>query len=165
MLAFDPAMRFQTPSQFLDGVRMVQAELGGGPAVDALTPEGPRTVYVVETNPKFQKVFREKFKAMGFRVLMSIDASRALERYQHQAFHAMVFDLGTGGDESLEVFKTVLKEAKKLGTPCAGILLLSEDQEETLRGIPSGDRIATLTFPLKKGLLEETMTRLLAAEG
>jgi serine/threonine protein kinase len=164
MLAFDPTMRFQTPSQFHDAVRMVQAELGGGPAVDALTPEGPRTVYVVEKNLKFQNVFRDKFKAMGFRVLLSVDASRALQRYKEQAFHAMVFDLASAGDEALDVFKKVLDEAAKHTAPCAGILLLSDEQEESLRDLPEGDRIATLTFPLKKGVLENTLTKLLPAK-
>src|SRR5207302_8485109 len=129
MLAFDPTMRFQTPSQFHDAVRMVQAELGGGPAVDSLTPEGPRTVYVVEKNLKFQNVFRDKFKAMGFRVLMSIDASRALQRYKEQPFHAMVFDLASSGEEALDVFNKVLAEAAKRDADCAGILLLSDEQE------------------------------------
>ena len=164
MLAMDPTARFQTPSQFHDAVRMVQAEVGGGPTVDALTPEGPRTVYVVEKNRKFQEVLRAKFKAMGFRVLISIDASRALQRYKEQAFHAMVFDLATAGEDGLDVFKKVLEEAAKRGTECAGIMLLSDELQQTMRGIPKGDHIAVLTFPLKKGVLEETVTRLLPAK-
>jgi serine/threonine protein kinase len=164
MLAFSPQSRFQTPQQFHDAVRMVQAELGGGPTVDALTPEGPRTVYVVETNPKFQGVFREKFKTMGYRVLMSIDATRALERFQYQPFHVMVFDLVTLGEEGLDVFKKVQREATKLGTKCIGIILLSDEQEQLRRTIPESDQIAVLQFPLKKGILEETITRLLPAK-
>ena len=51
----------------------------------------------------------------------------------------------------------------KRSAVCAGIMLLSEELQETMRGIPKGDHIAVLTFPLKKGVLEETVTRLLPA--
>ena len=43
---------------------------------------GPKTVFVVEHNPKFQEAFREKLKASGYRVLISINASQAVVRFQ-----------------------------------------------------------------------------------
>lgn len=168
MIVLDPQLRFQTPSQLLDAIRMVQAELGGGPSVDAFTPEGPRTVYVVEKNPKFQDILRDKFKAMGLRVLMSIDAKRALQRFQQQTYHLLVIDLATADEEGseaqgLEVLRHVQREAEKQGTPLGTVLLLADDRDRYRYNVSDDNQTAILTFPLKKGALEDAVATLLAS--
>lgn len=127
MVAFDPNLRFQSAAQLVEAVRTVRAEVTGettGPQQAA----GPRTIFVIEHAPRLQDAFRQKFKELGFRVLISIDEARAVERYQKQPFHALLIDAGTTGEKGIEVFERILSEADVMGMLCVGILILSEDQ-------------------------------------
>jgi serine/threonine protein kinase len=164
MMVLDPGLRFQTPAQLHDAVRVVQAELSRGVAATELTPQGPRTVFVVEKREKFQEVFREKFKALGFRVLVSIDPKRALQRFQQLPYHALVLDVGTVGEESLESYREIQREAQKKKARCAGLILLSEEQAKLGEQIAGYADTALLVFPLKKGELEQAMEQLLPAK-
>ncbi|HLW65877.1 MAG TPA: serine/threonine-protein kinase [Gemmataceae bacterium] len=162
MMVLDPQLRYQTPSQMLDAVRQVQQEVSGGPAaIENVLAEGSKTVFVVEKKPKFQDVIRDKLKAMGFKVMMSIDASRALLRYQQQPFHAIVIDAATSGEEALETYRGIQREADKQQAPLAVVLILDEEQAHWRNRISETERLAILTFPVKKGLLESTLARLL----
>jgi serine/threonine protein kinase len=163
MLAMDPQQRFQTPSQLYDAIRQVHQELSGGPTAGQLTPEGPRTVFIVEKNPKFQDLLRDKFKALGYRVLVSIDPTSAVQRFKQQPFHALLLDLGTIGNEGFDSFLKLRDEAAKSMTKLATILLVSDDQAEIERQTPANDSTAILRFPLKKGELEKSITDLLKA--
>src|SRR5262249_37830360 len=129
------------------------------------TPQGPRSVYVIEKKNKFQAIFREKFKSRGFRVLVSMDVNRALERFQQQPFEGLLLDVGTVGEESLDIYEKLQREADKVQTKCVGIILLSEDQDRLRTRIPKNGNTAVLNFPLKKGELEETIARLLPTAG
>jgi CheY-like chemotaxis protein len=165
MMVLDPQLRYQTPSQMLDAVRQVQQEVTGGPAaLETVLAEGAKSVFVVEKKPKFQDVIREKLKTMGLKVMMSIDASRALLRYQQQPYHVLVVDAATAGEETLETCRIIQKEADKQQAPLATVLILDEDQEHWRKRIPESESLAILTFPLKKGLLESTIARLLKLE-
>jgi eukaryotic-like serine/threonine-protein kinase len=165
MMVLDPQLRYQTPSQMLDAVRQVQQEVSGGPAaIENVLAEGSKTVFVVEKRPKFQDVIRDKLKAMGFKVMMSIDASRALLRYQQQPFHALVIDAATYGEEALEIYREIQREADKQQAPLAVVLILDEEQEYWRNRISETDYLSILTFPVKKGLLESTIARLLKLE-
>src|SRR5579885_793016 len=66
LLALDPAERFQTAAQLHGAVRTLRtaARQGGGPVP---------TVYVVESNPRFQDVLRARLKRAGYRVLLAAD--------------------------------------------------------------------------------------------
>jgi eukaryotic-like serine/threonine-protein kinase len=128
MVAFDPMDRFQTPVQLLEAIRLAAVELSGGAAERA--PTGPKTVFVIEHHPKLQDAFRDKLKKLGYRVLISIDAGRAAQRYSQQPFHALIIDCGTAGEDGLNAMEKVQREANMLGLNCAGILILSEDQAD-----------------------------------
>jgi eukaryotic-like serine/threonine-protein kinase len=146
MVAFDPAARFQTYEQLNDAIQQVRAELLGG--ATALAAAGPKTVFVVEGNPKFQDAFREKLKAAGYRVLISINAGQALARFQQQPFHALIVDCATGDRTGLEAFEKVLREADLKRMDCAGLLLLSKDQEHWAEGLEQFPKSAALTMPV-----------------
>jgi serine/threonine protein kinase len=165
MMVLDPQLRYQTPSQMLDAVRQVQQEVAGGPAaLDNVLAEGSKTVFVVEKKPKFQDLIRDKLKSIGLKVMMSIDPSRALLRYQQQPYHALVIDAATSGDEALETCRDIQKEADKQQAPLAVVLILDEEQESWRDQIPETEHLSILTFPVKKGLLESTIARLLKLE-
>ena len=90
MVAFDPGSRFQNYEQLIDAIHQVRAEVEGrGKAAAAA---GPKTVFVVEQNRKFQDAFREKLKARGYRVLISLNSSQALTRFKQEPYHALIVD-------------------------------------------------------------------------
>jgi serine/threonine protein kinase len=128
-VAFEPHQRFQTPAAYLEGIKATRAELAGNADPNAAhRASGPLSIYVVESNQKLQDVFRAKFKEMGFRVLISMDATQALKRYQHAPFHALLVDAGTSAQEGLEAFKRVTAEANGMRLNLCAILILNEEQ-------------------------------------
>ena len=138
-IAFQPMQRFQTPTAFLEGLKAARAELAGGENTRRAT--GSLSIYVVEENPKLQDVFREKFKQLGFRVLISADAGNALERYQRTPFHALLVDAGTAGRDGVEAYKRVMREAGSTYLDLCGMVILNEDQGEwakQINDIPGG---------------------------
>jgi eukaryotic-like serine/threonine-protein kinase len=145
MMALDPGARFQTPSQLLDAIRNVRAELTGESGPQA--PEGPKTVFVVEGSEKLQDPIRQSFKELGYKVLLSVDATRALQRYQTAPYHALVIDAGSADEESVAVFARVLKEADASGMTLAGILILNPNQAALAADVPKRKRTAVLTRP------------------
>lgn len=127
MVAFDPALRFQTPTQLVEAIQAVRLDSGAAGAT-ARVPTGPKTLFVVESNQKLQDAFREKFKAQGYRVLLSIDPGQAAKRYQQQAFHAIIIDARTVGRDGVTAYNDVLRVADSSGMEVRAILLLSEEQ-------------------------------------
>jgi serine/threonine protein kinase len=130
MVAYEPARRFQTPAELVAAIQECRAKLGGGAVLQARsrTVEGPHTIFVVEGNAKLQDAFREKFKAHGYRVLMSIDPGQPLRRFQQQPYHALIVDAGTVGEDGVETYSRVLKESDTVGVDLGAILILNEDQ-------------------------------------
>lgn len=130
-VALDPNQRHQTPAAFVEAIRSGRAELVGGVelAKEARRASGALTIYVVESNAKLQDAFRDKFKKMGFRVLISMDANQAIQRYQTQPYHALIIDAGTAGNDGVDAYRRVLKEAEMMNLDMAGVLILNEDQK------------------------------------
>jgi serine/threonine protein kinase len=126
-VAFEPHHRFQTPAQFLEAIRAVRAELSGEEEVSR-RPAGPLSIYVVEGNQKLQDAFRDRFKKFGFRVLISADATQALKRYQTAPYHALLIDVGTAGQDGVDMFRKVVLEADGMHLDLGAVLILNEEQ-------------------------------------
>jgi tRNA A-37 threonylcarbamoyl transferase component Bud32/CheY-like chemotaxis protein len=146
MVRFDPVERFQTYDQLLDAVRQVRAEMEGGGRA-AASGTGPKTVFVVEENPKFQDAFREKLKARGYRVLISIHPTQAVSRFEQQPYDALIVDCVFAERAGLEAYEKVMREADLKRLDCAGILLLSKDQAHWAEGLADLPRSAALVMP------------------
>src|SRR6266852_4536639 len=77
MMALDPKLRYQTPSQLLDAIREAQRDVESGPSAAAgataagASRQPARSVFVVEKDERLQDAMREKFKEMGFRVFVA----------------------------------------------------------------------------------------------
>lgn len=127
--AFEPHLRYQSPAAFLEAIKSCRAELTGATEVDRTAP-GPMTIYCVEQHPKLQDAFRDRFKQIGFRVLMSADTTQALKRYQTAPYHALLIDAGTAGADGVKAFEKVLREAEVTGLDLCGMLILNEDQAQ-----------------------------------
>jgi len=147
MVAFNPNERFQNYQQILDAIQQVRHELTGGGRVGS-ADTGPKTVFVIEHNAKFQDAFREKLKARGFRVLISINTAQAVARFQQQPYHALIVNCGTADRAGLEAFEKVMNEADLKRLDCAGILILSKDQAHWAEDIAHLPRTKSLILPV-----------------
>jgi CheY-like chemotaxis protein len=113
-------------------------------------------VFVVEGDTKFQAAFRDKLKAIGYRVLISINAGQAVTRFQQQPYHALIVDCATGDRTGLDAFEKVLHEADLKRLDCAGLLLLSKDQAHWAESLGQFSKAAALIMPVKmKHILEK----------
>ena len=54
---------------------------------------------------------RDKFKEMGFRVLIAADPQRALDRFRQQPYDALIVDARTTGEDGRVVFEHIMDEA------------------------------------------------------
>jgi hypothetical protein len=62
-------------------------------------------------------------------VLISRDAEQAHRRYQQSPYHALLVDCRTAGQEGLDAFRKVTKEAHGMRLDLAAILFLGDDQK------------------------------------
>ena len=81
-------------------------------------------------------------------MLISINASQALTRFQQQTYHALDVDCATGDRAGLDAFEKVLREADLKRMVCAGVLILSKDQEHWAEGLEPFAKSAVLTMPV-----------------
>jgi serine/threonine protein kinase len=162
MMSLNPARRYQTPAQLLDAVRAARREATREPSKDrAGRAATTRSLFVVESDDRLQNALREKFKEIGFRVLMASDPDRALDRFQQQPYDALIVDAGTTGEEGLLVFERVMRDSASKNIPCAGVVILSEEQAEWASRVPRGPRIKALVRPVGLKQLYRTLQALL----
>jgi tRNA A-37 threonylcarbamoyl transferase component Bud32/CheY-like chemotaxis protein len=147
MIAFEPAERFQNYEQIMDAIHHARLELAGGGMVSP-SGGGPKTVFVVEGNAKFQDAFRERLKARGYRVLISINAAQALKRFQQEPYHALIVNCATADRAGLEVFEKVMQEADLKRIDCSGIVILSKEQAHWKESITALPKSAVLELPV-----------------
>jgi DNA-binding response OmpR family regulator len=147
-MSFDPKRRYQTPSQLLDAVRSARRDISGGPGSVPGSRGGPKSVFVAESNERLQEALREGLKGHGYRVLLAADPTRALDRFRQQPYDALIVDVESVGEEGLLVFERVLAEAQTKGLPCAGIVILGEDEADWSDRVATGDRVAVMVRPV-----------------
>lgn len=166
MVAYEPKSRYQTPTELLEGVRMCRAELGGKATMEARsrTAAGPKTLMVVETSEKLKDVFREKFKAHGFRVLLTIDPAVAQKRFHDQPYHALIVDARTLGEDAMVAYNRVLRDADSAGLDVGAILIVGEDQRSIARQAREHRNGAVLTAPVTMKQLIEKVYELTPGE-
>lgn len=144
MMRFEPGQRYQTPSQLLDAIRNVRNEIEGkgGPKRDP-------TLFIAERDERLQDIFRTKFKENGFRVLISSDPMRALDRYRQQPFEALIVDAQTVGEEGVYIFERVVDAASDSQLPCAGVLLLGQGQTNLSAKVKQRANTSCMIYPVK----------------
>ncbi len=145
MMSLNPQLRFQTPSQLLEAIREVRRDLEQ--KNNGSTGEGVRSIFVVEQDERLQNTFRNKFKELGYRVFLSGDPVRALDRYRQQPFDALIVDVGTVGEDGLLVFERLMKEGEKQGLSCVGIVILAADQADWQGKVTKRPTVGVLVHP------------------
>jgi serine/threonine protein kinase len=146
MMAFRPQQRYQTVAQVLEAIRSVRRDLEGKPP-DPDTPT-TKSVFVAESDQRLQDALRDKLKSLGYRVFLAADPARAVDRYRHQPFDALVLDAGTTGEDGLNVFERIMAEADRRRLECAGILILGRDQADWVHRIPPRPSVAVMVRPV-----------------
>jgi serine/threonine-protein kinase len=160
MTAFEPGLRFQSPTQLHEGVRRAQGELEGAPSV-RMAPTGPRSLFIVEKHPRLQDAMRENFTKQGFRVLISQDPDRALHRYEEQPYHALIVDAGTAGEAGIRTFNRIIEESDALDLTMTGIVILSEDQADWANLVREQPGVAVLVRPINLKQLADKLFELM----
>jgi serine/threonine protein kinase len=145
MMELEPARRFQTPSQLLDGIRGVRLELEGKVKDGATAhPSATRAVFVVESDPRLQEHIRNKLKDLGYRVFLAGDPRRALDRFRQQPFDGLIVDARTTGEDGFRALEWIASEAERQGLSCGAVLLLDQEQADWARRSKRRPNVAVL---------------------
>jgi serine/threonine protein kinase len=162
MMSLDLSQRYQTPSQLLEAIRNVRRDLEG--AASTASKNGGRSLFIVEKDVRLQEALRDRFKEAGYRVLLSGDPVRALDRYRQQPYDSLIVDAGTVDEEGLFLFDRILNEAQNQERSCAGSLILSEHQKDWAGKVKSRPTAAVLVRPVTVKQLKRELEKLLGAE-
>ncbi len=167
-LEFDPDRRYQTPADMLMdlklAIRRVKMAAEGGPTKpDLHSNEGhdeqgqPRRLMVVESDMKMQDKFREVFKRNGYRVLVSSDPERVLNRFfeDPQAADVVLFTTGVNGRSALDVFNRFGQESTTRDLPA--VLLLDPLHHDWQEEADVADHRAVAKMPIKLRQLREIL--------
>ncbi len=156
-----PQRRYQTAAQLLDAVKTLRREIDGPPAGTGGAGAMQRSLFVVERDERLQDALREKFKELGYRVLMAGDPLRALDRFRLQPFQGLVIDVGTTGEDGLLIFDQIMIEAQVKKLPCAGIVILSEEQANLVGRLKPRPQQAVLVRPVTMKQLQRKLAELM----
>jgi serine/threonine protein kinase len=159
MMALDPALRFQTPSQLLERIREVRQEVEGKAREQGKA--APRTIFLAESDERLQNLLREKLKAEGYRVLIAADPARALDRFRQQPFDLLIINASTTGAEGCFVFQRIMDEALRQQIPCRGVLLVDPAQSDWRERMAGQAGTAVLVQPVKYRQLLNAIQKLL----
>jgi serine/threonine protein kinase len=167
MMSLEPQRRYQTPSQLLEAIKTARREVEGGPHAGSNNRPGAgpgRTIFIAEANISLQDKIRERFKELGYRVLLAADPTRALDRFRTQPFDVFILDAGTVGDEGLPVFDRILKEAKRREVQCAGIIMFDKEQGDLAERIERRPNVAVLVQPITLRQLQRKVEEMLSGK-
>jgi serine/threonine-protein kinase len=139
-MMLDVARRYQSPAAMLADLAIAERQLiEGGDAASAeeaaaamgtYVDEKQHTVLVVESNPKWQDIFREGFKRVNYRVLVMADPERAVTRLRqdNKAAQCIVFCAQSLGEAALNGFNLLSGDDRTVSVPA--VLLLDEPQKD-----------------------------------
>jgi serine/threonine protein kinase len=172
-LEFNPDRRYQTPGEMLADLKLAMKRLSekGLEAADEQASSGPleghdaegepRKLMVVESDTKMQDLFRELFKKLGYRVLVTSDPDRLFQRFYESGNAADVLLLSTGhmGQPAVEAFSRLGIEAATKTVPA--VLLLGEQHKAWAEEAADGRHRAVLQMPVKSRELRQAILTVL----
>lgn len=171
-MEFDPDRRYQTPADMLTDIKLAIKRLTSSseskrPEAEALAssegmdPSGqPRRLMVVESDVKMQDMLRDLFKRNGYRVLVSSDPERVMQRFfdNPQAADLVLFTTGTNGRSALEVFNRFGNEVATRDLPA--VLLLDQQHAEWEEEAQMADHRVVAKMPIKLRQLREILVEI-----
>jgi serine/threonine protein kinase len=168
-IEFDPTRRYQTPGEMLADLKVAAKRVAEAKddvaAEEQALLEGqfedgqPRKLMVVESDNKMQDVFRDLFKKVGYRVLVTSDPERSLQRLYDdpRAADVLLISAGQLGPPALDAFNKLGQDKRTSGL--AAVLLLGEHQMKQAAGSPR--RLVT-KMPMKARELRHAILGALA---
>ena len=179
-MALDAARRYQTPGAMLVDLKIAAKRLAEDPQgtgsgrkgearrerdrLAAALVKPKHSVMVVESNTHMQDLFRESFKKAGYRVLLTGDPQRALERFRQDGSTAdcVIFNAQELGESALEVFNSLGADNRTRYVPA--LLLLDENQRSWLPKAETDDHRIVLSMPITMKKLRAALAALLPSK-
>ena len=159
-MELDPERRYQTPGDMLNDLRVAVRRAEGGAAgsdkkqelasQEGIGPSGlPRKIMIVESSVKRQDLLRDLFKRNGYRVLISGDIDRALDRFVNNpdAADVVVFCAASLGAAAVDAFNQFGDD--KQTADKAAILLLEESQSKWVPNAKIANNRGVGVMPMK----------------
>ncbi len=122
-----------------------------------------RSVLCVEAQDEIQDVLRKTLTKMGYRALLVGDAERAAERFREAPVDAVIFDADGQGADSIEHFLDMHEKAHEDEHQLVALVILGPRQGDLREKLPTDDRIAVLSKPIKMKDVQDAIHRLLPA--
>jgi DNA-binding response OmpR family regulator len=166
MMSLNPESRFQNPNQLLDSIRNARKDIETGESANATgaAPKAPSvlTIFIVESDMRLQDALRQKFRELGYKVLIAADPQRAQDRFRSQPFECLVVDGGSTGMEGVRGFEMVLRDANLTHSHFAGVLILNEEQASMQKEVALTAHGAVLIRPVTLKQVHSKIQELLA---
>jgi serine/threonine-protein kinase len=178
-MCLDPQARYQEPSDMLadlkrtklvleKGEDRAEATSGQRESSDAeqIAPsdmEGlGRTILVVESSVEMQNVLREQLKKRGYKVLITNDPARAIQRFEDEIRVAdcAVFSAQDLGDRAVAAFNRLGESDATSSTPA--VLLVDSRHKDLMASARTDEHRVLLEMPLKIKELRAALAKLLA---
>jgi CheY-like chemotaxis protein len=175
MMHLDPLERWQTAADALRAVQQVVARHGAagaatGPrAVAAGSATGPGqrpanrgSVMVVESSERAQRLLREFFTKLGYRVLLTENPQRALARFSTQPLPAncLVLSAQSLGDRAVDAFNSLASDPFLADVPA---VLLTDPRQPAVNGRAREDaRRKLVSLPIQADQLTRVLDTLIA---
>lgn len=135
---------------------------GGQPAALGSDEGGGRIVLLVESHGEMQDLLREQLKKHGYRVLITADPGRALQRLEddYKAADCVVFSTHRLGADALTAFNRLgaVEEIRHI----PAILLVDHQHRRALEAAQTAPHRVLLPLPLKVTQLRQKLQELLA---
>ncbi|MBN1853399.1 MAG: protein kinase [Pirellulales bacterium] len=172
-IEFDPTRRYQKPGEMLADLKLAAKRLMASKddttdgstesaALEGHDSEGhPRALMIVEADVKMQDLFRHLFKRRGYRVLVTSDPERAMNRFHEDpnAAEFAIFSAGAIGRHAVETFQRFSEQPVTKGVPA--LLILGQKQSQWKQDVTIDDRHLVAEMPLKARELRKIVRSLL----
>ncbi len=181
-MMLDPARRYQSPSEMLHDLRSALKRIEDDPSLNSTGPllAGPGTetsriasgtasaavepehsVMVVESSIDLQDVFRSGLRKAGYRVLVTSDPGRAVQRIRQDAAtpHCVIFSAQELGSAALDGFNQLGEDTKTSVVPA--VLLLDAQQHVWKEKALTAKHRVVLPLPATMKRLREVLASLI----
>jgi len=184
-MELDVERRYQSPGQMLLDLNMATKRLEAGEDIEEV-PEGEspvntegdrerwmamnsaqgqqKALMVVEANTKMQDLLRDGLKRAGYRVLLTSDPKRAVERFEEDQppADAIIISSGKIGEAALEAFNNFGAQERTANIPA--VLLLDKRHSRWLKQAQVDKHRVVLAMPIKLRKLRDVLRKLLPVE-
>jgi serine/threonine-protein kinase len=178
-MILNPEERYQEPSDMLADLKRAKIILDKGeeetPVEEPAVEKGPppadpeegigRTVLFVESNSEMQNLLREHLKKRGYRVLITSDPARAVQRVEDEARLAdcVIFSTQDLGGTAVAAFNRLGESETASQVP--SVLLVDKRRKRLADAAQTNEHRVLLSMPLKMKELRLTLMKLLSEKG